>query len=200
MTILLLRHGETIDNASHTFQMPDSRLSENGNEQAAQLAERLVHTNINHILCSDYLRTKETARYIAKQSGLEPIYTELLRERNFGELRGRPYADLDFDPFALAYQPVNGESWPSFDARTSLAWDQIVALAAQAKGDVLVVTHGFVCHSIIANHTHLEAGLEIPTRWGNTSLTEIESVSPWSIIKLNCTAHLGRSAESSGPA
>jgi broad specificity phosphatase PhoE len=200
MTILLVRHGETVDNASHIFQMPDSLLSENGNEQAAQLAERIAHTNTSDILCSDYLRTKETASYIVSRTKIEPNYLELLRERNFGELRGRPYADLDFDPFALDYQPTNGESWPCFEARISLVWNHIVTRAAQAKGDVLVVTHGFVCHSIIANHARLMAGQEAPTRWGNTSLTEIEAALPWQIIRLNCTEHLGRSTESSGRA
>jgi len=195
-----VRHGETVDNASHTFQLPDSPLSENGNEQAARLAERLAQANISDIVCSDYLRTKETASYIIGRTNIEPNYLKVLRERNFGELRGRPYADLDFDPFALDYKPANGESWPSFNARVSLAWDHIDTLAAQAKGDVLVVTHGLVCHSIITNHTRLIAGQEAPTRWGNTSLTEIDPAPPWPVIRLNCTAHLGHSAESSGRA
>jgi broad specificity phosphatase PhoE len=190
MTILLVRHGETTDNASQTFQMPGSSLSKTGNEQAVQLAERLAHANISDIICSDYLRTKETAGYIIGRTNIEANYLELLRERNFGELRGRPYAELGFDPFALDYQPDNGESWSSFNARISLAWDHIVTLAAQATGDILVVTHGFVCYSIIANHTRLLANQEPPTRWGNTSLTEIEPVSPWSVITLNCTEHL----------
>ncbi|MFQ3245717.1 MAG: putative phosphoglycerate mutase [Arenicella sp.] len=198
MTILLVRHGETVDNASHTFQMPDSRLSENGNTQAAQLAEHLAQFNISEILCSDYFRTKQTASHITEKSGIQPNYTELLRERNFGDIRGRPYAQLDFDPFALDYQPVNGESWLTFDNRISLAWEHIISLAARAKGDILIVTHGFVCHSITANHASLLAGLEAPSRWGNTSVTEIEMNSPWLITRLNCTEHLGRSTESSG--
>jgi probable phosphoglycerate mutase len=198
MTILLVRHGETVDNASHTFQMPDSPLSDNGNIQAVQLAERLAQSEISDIVCSDYLRTKQTASYVAEQIGIAPNYTELLRERNFGDIRGRPYADLNFDPFALDYQPINGESWQAFDVRISLAWDHITAVAEQAGGDVLVVTHGFVCGSIVANHSRLETGLEAPTRWGNTSLTEIEAALPWLVYKLNCTAHLDHPTDLSG--
>lgn len=190
MTILLVRHGETVDNASRTFQMPTSRLSDNGNTQASLLAKRLADTNISDIVCSDYVRTKETASYVAEQLGIEPDYTELLRERSFGDIRGRPYNELTFDPFASNYQPVNGESLSVFDARVARAWNYIALLAAKAKGDVLVVTHGFVCRSIVANHVSLVEGLEVPEQWGNTSLTQIESISPWLVSSLNCVDHL----------
>ena len=197
MTILLVRHGETIDNASHTFQMPNSPLSDSGNEQASKLSMRLAQANISDIVCSDYLRTKETASYTIEKTSLEPVYTELLRERNFGDIRGLPYAELDFDPFALDYQPVNGESWQTFDERVARAWELILSVSRNAKADVLVVTHGFVCRSIVANHVSLEAGIEVPLRWGNTSLTQIESQSPWLVSKLNCIEHLGSSLEAS---
>ena len=190
MTILLVRHGETVDNASHTFQQPNSPLSDNGKRQADQLSLRLAGTNISDIICSDYLRTKQTASYAAKRAGLEPVYSELLRERNFGDLRGRPYAALAFDPFALDYQPVNGEGWEAFDTRVAQAWGLITTLADQAQGDVLVITHGFVCRSIVSNHTRLEGKAELPLRWGNTSLTAIEAVSPWRVRDLNCIRHL----------
>ena len=193
MTILLVRHGETIDNASHTFQMPNSPLSVNGNKQAEKLSKRLVNANISDIVCSDYLRTQETASYAEKQLGIESSYTHLLRERNFGDIRGRPYAELDFDPFALACAPVNGESWATFDSRVEQAWALITSMAQKAKGDLLVITNGFVCRSIVANHTKLENGLEAPQRWGNTSLTEIESSSPWKVLSLNCIEHLDAS-------
>jgi len=63
MTIFLVRHGETIDNATQTFQMPKSPLSRNGNRQAEQLSQRLAQAKITDIICSDYLRTKETASF-----------------------------------------------------------------------------------------------------------------------------------------
>ncbi len=191
MTILLVRHGETVDNASRTFQTPASRLSDTGNAQASLLAKRLASANISDIVCSDYVRTKETAAYVAEKVAIEPEYTELLRERNFGDIRGRPYDELNFDPFSSNYQPVNGESWQAFDARVARAWEYIGLVATKARGDVLVITHGFVCRSVIANHVTLAEGLAVPERWGNTSLTEIEPVSPWLVGRLNCVQHLG---------
>lgn len=198
MTILLVRHGETVDNASHTFQMPNSPLSRNGNTQADQLSSRLAERDISDIVCSDYLRTKETASYVVEKLSIDPHYSELLRERNFGDIRGRPYAELSFDPFAADYQPPNGESFKTFDTRVARAWDFITSVSEKAQGDVLVVTHGFVCRAIIANHARLERGLDEPARWGNTSLTEIESSSPWLVHRLNCIEHLACSTGQSG--
>jgi len=201
VTILLVRHGETVDNASGTFQTPSSELSNNGHSQAVRLSERLVDRDISDIICSDYLRTRQTANHTAEKLGLEPILTELLRERNFGEIRGQAYADLSFDPFALNYHPKNGESWEHFDARVARAWSLINSVSERALGDVLVITHGFVCRSIVANHTALEPSIKLPRRWANTSLTEIQPTPPWNVITLNCDKHLesdvdGASSES----
>jgi len=191
MTILLVRHGETIDNASQIFQMPKSPLSRNGNKQAEQLSQRLAQAKITDIICSDYLRTKETASFTVSLVGTDPTYSPLLRERNFGDLRGRRYADLSFDPFDLDYQPINGENWEDFNQRMVDAWELIRSAALEAQGDLLVVTHGFVCRALVANHALLENSIEMPTHWGNTSVTEIDSLAPWKVRKLNCTAHLG---------
>ena len=190
MTILLVRHGETQDNARHIFQNPDSALSDRGHFQAEKLAARLNQRTISDIICSDYLRTKQTADHTAKLTGLKPRFTELLRERNFGDLRGRAYADLNFDPFAVDYQPINGEGWSSFNERVERAWALITSVVETATADVLVVTHGFVCRSIILNHAQLSGDLKIPDRWGNTSLSEIGHQAPWPIYRLNCTSHL----------
>ena len=195
MTIFLIRHGETVDNAGRIFQTPSSPLSENGNDQAEKLSLRLAKANITDIICSDYLRTRETASYTAEKVGVEPIYTDRLRERNFGRLRGSPYAELDFDPFAQDYQPDHGEDWPTFHQRIADAWGLIVKTSAIAKGDVLVVTHGFVCQAIVSNHALTEDHRRVPERWGNTSVTEIDSESPWRVTKLNCSDHLHESLD-----
>jgi len=197
MTIFIVRHGETLDNVSRTFQTPESPLSDNGNTQAEQLSLRLGQADLSDIVCSDYLRTKETASYVVSKTGITPIFSELLRERNFGELRGRPYAELSFDPFALSYQPINGENWDAFNQRVARAWQFIVDVTKHAEGNVLVVTHGFVCRSIVANHTSLGDDIVIPTRWGNTSLTEIESAPSWRVTRINCVDHLSSDLQSS---
>ena len=163
MNLIIVRHGETVDNASRTFQQASSPLSQNGEQQAALLARRLADLNVSKIICSDYLRTQQTAAPIAAALGLEVSLTPLLRERNFGDLRGRPYSSLDFDPFALDYEPVNGESWGVFNRRAGEAWLALLKAAKNSDADIIAVTHGFMCRALIANHALLPDGIELPT-------------------------------------
>jgi len=119
MTILLVRHGETDGNAARILQRPDVPLNERGMRQAEQLARRLLGHGFVHILCSDLLRARMTATPLAARSGMAIEESPLLQERNFGDVRGTPYAALAEDPFGPDFAPPNGEDWPAFHARVA---------------------------------------------------------------------------------
>jgi probable phosphoglycerate mutase len=169
--IILVRHGETALNA-------------------ALVAERLARLGVAHVITSDLLRARMTAEPIvrAAAAGLQP--EPLLQERNFGDLRGRPYAELDRDIFAPNYEPPNGESWPVFDARVARAWSAITQRAAALRGNLVIVTHGLVCRSIAHQFLRFAPGEAPPTRWGNTSVTICGRVPPHAVELVNCVAHL----------
>jgi probable phosphoglycerate mutase len=186
----LIRHGETLGNASRTVQRPDNPLSPRGIAQAQRLARRLSSEGIAHIVSSDLARARATAEHLHRVTGAPLSFEPLLQERNFGDLRGTHYADLGLDMFAPDYAPPNGESWPVFHARVDEAWTRVQALAAAAGGRLAVVTHGLVCRSLAARHLILPAGEVVPERWENTSLTIVEWPAPWRVRLLNCVAHL----------
>jgi 2,3-bisphosphoglycerate-dependent phosphoglycerate mutase len=188
--ILLARHGETDANAARVVQLPDARLSALGRQQAERLAVRVAECGVAHILCSDMTRALETAAPIAARTGLPVTADPLLRERDFGDLRGTPYSELRVDPFAIDYAPPNGETVAEFHARVERAWDVVVQLAARVPGSLLVVTHGLVCRALIERHLHLDAGTVVPDRWHNTALTWIDSAPPWKVQRLHCIQHL----------
>ena len=162
MSIFLIRHGETLGNASRTVQLPDNPLSPRGMTQAERLARRLEREGIASILSSDLARAVTTADYLRGATGAPVRYDPLLQERNFGDLRGTPYAELRFDMFAPAYTPPNGESWEVFHARVDRAWALVQQAAAAAKGNLAVVTHGLVCRSLAGRHLILPDGQEAP--------------------------------------
>jgi probable phosphoglycerate mutase len=189
VTLYLVRHGETEGNRLRIVQPPEIPLNDRGLGQAAAVARRLRDCGIERILASDLMRAWMTAEAIAETTGVEPEVEPLLAERNFGDLRGRPYASFDFDPMALDYEPPAGESWDAFHRRAARAW-RLVVEAATGDGNLAVVTHGLVCHSFALHHLLLEPPLESPERWGNTSVTEIERRAPWRVVVLNCTRHL----------
>ena len=189
-TIFLIRHGQTEGNAARIVQLPDAALSPRGVAQAERLALRLAVEGIALILSSDLARAMTTAEHVRRATGAPIAFDPLLQERNFGDLRGTPYSQIGFDPFAPDFEPPGGESWPIFHARVDRAWEAIQALAVEIDGPLAVVTHGLVCRSIAACHVVLPAGTTAPERWENTSVTIVDGPTPWRVRLLNCVAHL----------
>jgi 2,3-bisphosphoglycerate-dependent phosphoglycerate mutase len=190
MPIFLIRHGETLGNASGTIQLPDSPLSPRGLAQAERLARRLQSERISAILSSDFARAATTAEHLRIATGAPVAYDPLLQERNFGDIRGKTRAELGFDMFAPDYAPPNGETWEVFHARVDRAWLRVREAATAAGGHLAVVTHGLVCRSLAGRHLVLPEGHEVPARWENTGLTVIDHLSPWRVRVLNSIAHL----------
>lgn len=191
MRLLLVRHGETRLNAARVLQPPDTPLSERGHAQAAALAQRLRDEPLAALWSSDLTRAWQTAQAVALACRLPVVSEPLLQERNFGDLRGRAYDSLGFDPLALQSAPPGGESVAAFEARVDAAFVQALAAARASRGTVVVVTHGLVIHSLLARRLALPAGATLPPRIANTSVTVVEDGVPPRATRVDCTAHLG---------
>jgi broad specificity phosphatase PhoE len=190
MRIYLIRHGETVFNASRTIQFPDTPLSERGLDQARRVAERLRELPITAILSSDYARAHATAQAVQAVTGAPLQVRESLRERDLGDHRGTPFAELAVDVFAADHCPPNGESWPQFHARVEHAWREVCEFAAGAAGDFAVVSHALVCRALVDRCVPVPAHLRPPEiRFGNTAITCIDGP-PWEVSLLACCAHL----------
>lgn len=190
MRIYLIRHGETVLNASRTVQFPDTPLSERGLDQARRVAERLREQPLTAILTSDYARAHSTAQAVHASTGASLQVFESLRERHFGDHRGTPFAQLGPDIYAEDYQPPNGESWAQFHTRVENAWREVCEFAEQAQGDFAVVSHALVCRALVERCVPVPEQLRPPEiRFGNTALTCIDGP-PWQVSLLGCCAHL----------
>lgn len=187
--MFLVRHGETAGNAARVLQTPDVPLSERGLAQAERLARRLSEARVGLILSSDFARAVMTAERVRDATGAQISPEPLLRERSFGDLRGTPYAELREDPFAPDYVPPGGESWQALHDRVDRAWERIRRALATRDGDLVVVTHGLVCWSLVTRHLEL-GGRQAPLRFRNTSVTQLDPEPPWRVRVLDCVAHL----------
>ncbi len=190
MAILLIRHGETSSNAARIVQTPETPLSPRGSAQAERLARRIAGAGAALIVSSDLARALMTAESIRAATGAAIVTDPGWQERNFGDLRGRAYADLGFDMFAPDYVPPAGESWEEFHARVDGVWHRLQEIARRTTGNLAVVTHGLVCYSLALRHLRLPAGAIAPQRWENTAVTVVEAEPPWIVRVLNCIAHL----------
>jgi probable phosphoglycerate mutase len=194
MSLLLVRHGETALNATRVLQPADTPLSARGIAQAEAVARRLgagiAGARAAAIVSSDLPRALRTAQAIAAATGLSITTTSLLHERNFGDLRGKPYDTLGFNPLTMRDAPPGGESGDEFEQRVALAFAHIVRLRGELAGSLIVVTHGLLIGQMLARHVSLPAGVSAPGHMGNTSISIVEAVPPHLATLVNCTRHL----------
>lgn len=198
MSIIVIRHGETALNAARILQPPGTPLSELGIAQARALAPRIAALGIAAIICSDLPRALMTAAPLAELTGLPIERTDLLQERNFGDLRGLPFDSLDYNPIATDDAPPGGESSAVFNERVARAFAFVTAMRARVGGPLAVVTHGLVVRSILERHAKAGAGIALPERLSNTSVSVLAPQSPWEILLANCTAHLDEAIRDDG--
>lgn len=192
MAIVLVRHGETALNAIRTVQPFDTPISDRGHEQAARVSRRIASEfSPVVILSSDAPRALQTATPLGTALGRPVILEPLLRERDFGALRGLSYDRLGFDPITMREAPPGGESIERFEARVRLAWILLTETQdAHATGDVIVFSHGLWIR------TALEQGFPMLERplaarvLANTSVTVIDCGPPLALVLGACGAHL----------
>ena len=192
MSIYLIRHGQTNGNRDRIVQMPDTPLSELGHQQAQQLAQTFQNISIEKIICSDYMRTQQTAAPLRaiKQStfSLQP----LLRERSFGDLRGRPYEEIDADFFAESYAPPNGETYLQFIERVNHAWEFVLTTHQNMQGSLIVMTHGLVLREIIKQHLIVDETISSLSDFQNTCITEVNATDKKTVLRLCDAQHLDK--------
>ena len=199
-SLLLIRHGETPLNVARVLQPADTPLSARGQAQARALAQRLQSAGVAAILSSDLPRALLTAQALGQACGLPVATTALLHERNFGDLRGRRYDDLDHDPLTAEHAPPGGESRDDFEQRCARAWAEACHQQALAGGPLAVVTHGLVIRQWLhSQQVSLPAGMAPPDRLGNTSLTVVDATPPHLAHLIDDTDHLNTlSADQAG--
>jgi probable phosphoglycerate mutase len=147
--LILIRHAESVANAERRFTHgPHEPLTRRGREHALETGRRLVgRYDPVALYASPFVRALETARLLGAALGLEPRIAPDLREQDFGELRGRSYADYSNDPSAQGlgrwtHRPPGGETLEEVALRAGKALDDIAA--AHLGQEVLVVSHGAV--------------------------------------------------------
>ena len=144
--IVLLRHGVTPWNADGRYQgQTDIELAETGHQQAKAAAHAIgAAYAVTRLVSSDLMRARQTAAYVAEETGLEVAYDPRLREVCAGDAEGMNRAQI-LDRFGGempdSWEPYGGESWPTVASRFSAALNDVAASVAPEE-TVVVVAHG----------------------------------------------------------
>lgn len=195
MKAVLVRHGETEQNARGIFQgYSPVPLSARGRQQATLVAERLVSIRPQVLYSSNLQRAQETADIISQRLDLPVRPCEGLREWNIGTWIGKPtdayLAHLQaLGAHLVTHVPEGGESQLQTQTRVVA---QMQELAGQHLGETIVcVSHGKAI-DLFARHI---LGLDVmqPPAFhiANTSVSIFSfQDGTWAVVTLNEMRHL----------
>jgi 2,3-bisphosphoglycerate-dependent phosphoglycerate mutase len=86
--IFIFRHGQTTDNITHTFsgfRQPD--LTQQGIDEAEEIAEKLKDEPVTKAYQSDLIRCKHTLEIVLSKHPTVPVFTDpRIKERDYGNL------------------------------------------------------------------------------------------------------------------
>jgi isoleucyl-tRNA synthetase len=146
---ILLRHGETIYQTKKNdflYPWPDfvTSLTKRGKNQIEVAADKLKSKNITLIYSSDFLRTRQTAKIVAKKLDLRVKFDKRLRDINWGIYQDGPVEDycqfFSSKKQKFSKRPPKGESWRDVRKR---ALDLIKDIEKENKNEtVLIISHG----------------------------------------------------------
>ncbi|ELY2737628.1 2,3-diphosphoglycerate-dependent phosphoglycerate mutase GpmB [Cronobacter dublinensis] len=188
LQVYLVRHGETQWNAERRIQgQSDSPLTEKGEHQAMQVAQRAKALGITHIISSDLGRTRRTAEIIAQGCGCEVILDARLRELDMGILERRHLDTLTDEEEGWRRQLVNGtpdgripqgESMQEVSDRMHGALNACLELPEGSRP--LLVSHGMALGCLVSTILGLPAYAERRLRLRNCSISRVDyQESPW---------------------
>lgn len=180
--VYLVRHGETLWNAARRIQgQSDSALTQNGEQQAHQVGERVKTLGITHVISSDLGRTRRTAEIIADACGCDVIYDPRLRELNMGVLEQRPLDELTEEEESWRRTLVNGteggripegESMSELAERMQAALNACLSLPEGSRP--LIVSHGMALGALVSTLLGLPAWAERRLRLRNCSISRVD--------------------------
>jgi probable phosphomutase (TIGR03848 family) len=156
-TVLLVRHATTAATGKRLGGWTDASLDERGVAQAEATAERLAGAPLVAVYSSPIVRTRETARIVAKPHGLRVRTRKGLGEVDYGDWTDRTLASLRKLVYWKVIQTTPSRvSFPgggTIRGVQATAVDTIEALAADHPDDTIaVVSHADVLKAVVAHY------------------------------------------------
>jgi broad specificity phosphatase PhoE len=189
MRLIVVRHGETIENQQGICQgQLDGILSQKGLQQVRLTADRLQNEKIDTIFSSDLKRAVDTAREIHKYHSNKPlVFDRRLRERYFGIFQGEKFPE---NKKGLSL-PEGAESNEDLYQRISDFYNDIIS--KHIDHTILIVSHGVAIRILITVIQKFSpSNINSIEELKNGSITIIKIIKGKSpkIILYNSTEHL----------
>ena len=195
--IILVRHGETVENAANITQGHlNSQLNDKGKEQAKSVALRLKDEKIDVCYSSDLDRCMNTAKEIVKfHPTVKIIPTKELREQAKGKYQGvkREITHAAIEKLTTPYIEWDYDGAESFIEMNQRTMTEIYKIVEENKDKtVLIVAHGGQIASVVCTVNGDNPNTERKHSSGNASLTliEFDDNGKGEVKEFNNTKHL----------
>lgn len=191
MRLYLIRHGETPFNHEGRIQgYGEVPLSDKGIAQAARLGRAMADLGLDRIVASDLRRAAMTACILAAHTGSPLTWDPAFRERNPGELAGKPHEETTRFFTDDQYLPPGGEGVPAFTARVAAAFETLVAAHGGGDERIALVSHGLVCRAFMEVCLGRSRGEDAAMSFPNTCVTTADYEGGWKLVTLVDASHL----------
>jgi broad specificity phosphatase PhoE len=197
MILWIIRHGDKKNGEFYNEKLrhQDSPLNETGLKKAERLCDYFENRNFKKIVVSEYIRTEQTGRLLAKKKGIQLIIDKRLNEIDNGLIESLSYDEImkkypefyhDFMSNSKDVRFPEGETGEEVKRRQIALLDELVF---QNK-DVILFSHEgyirlFMCHIL---------GLPVYQRnlfkvdfCGITEFEYDSNLELWKLLKFNHT-------------
>ena len=146
MKLLVVRHGRTDWNDLKKVQgIADIELNNEGKEQAKKTAELLKDKNIDLIISSPLIRTRQTAEIINEERNIEILFDDRIKERDYGEFEGLKKDIFGFHDFWIYSKNLRYEKAENIQDFFKRIYGFLDEIKEKYKDKtVLIVIHGGV--------------------------------------------------------
>lgn len=190
--LLLVRHGESEYNSAQRFAGHiDVGLTDKGHRQAERLRDRLNGEKIDAVYCSDLQRARLTAEVAIEGRNLIVSMCPELREINYGDVDGLPFAEIQrlhpelarkIHDSDLGMAFPGGESFLEFVDRVESFTEKLTRHGP--SDNVLVVAHGGPLRTLLCSLLAVGQKSWWQFRIDNASLTIVDTYEKRAILSL----------------
>ena len=179
MKLIIVRHGETIENTKHIMMgHRHGTLTKKGREQAKAVAQKLRNQRIDAIFSSDLGRARNTVKQIAKYHNAPVVYTKALREQHYGIFQGRPLSELLEAQESGAARRGAAFRLPGGESRLDMT-RRVGRFVKELEGKyedktVLILGHGGTVWSLISIYKHVPFSEVVRMKPKNTGVLILE--------------------------
>ncbi len=205
--IYFVRHGESEANVDGIRRGAETKLTNNGKEQARIVALRFKNIPADIVLSSPYDRAYETGQIIAKENNIPIEKVSLAHERKLPKsVLGRHRKDADIQQLVDEIF----EDWTTgthrhkeaetFNELVHRADELINTINNRKEENIIITSHSFfgkIFTQRVLLGEYLNAKQFLYTAWrmkpSNVGITkfQIESDGQWTLLNWNDDAHLG---------